>query len=379
MNILDLTEQDGLNLKRVAPTRGGEYKGPCPWCSGTDRFTAWPDLPNKNGVYHGGRYICRQCQRHGDALQYLVDRRGLSYPEACAALGVEAGERLNNYVKPAFEPREGRIPSEKWREKAGSFLSWAQSQLRGDPGALDYLRGRGLSDDSIKAAGLGWNPKEFFLDRESFGLEPELNDRGKPKKVWLPVGLTIPLWTDGKLSRIRFRRPNVEGGKYVYLTGSCTGPMTWGPDRDVFLVVEAELDGLLVHQEAGGLVGAVALGAANYRPDKTTHQVLKRAELVLIALDGDRAGQKESWGFWVETYQAKRCPPIRGKDPSEMHQNGVSIPAWIRAALGHYGHPAPFPKDWFNRFNETELERLAIMTIDGGLSDEEALKALTNP
>lgn len=36
----------------------------------------------------------------------------------------------------------------------------------------------------------------------------------------------------------------------------------------------------------------------------------------------------------------------------------------------------PFPQDWYKRFNDEELERLAIMTVDGGLSDEEAVKAL---
>jgi hypothetical protein len=35
----------------------------------------------------------------------------------------------------------------------------------------------------------------------------------------------------------------------------------------------------------------------------------------------------------------------------------------------------PFPSRWFKSFNETQLERLAIMTVDGGLTDDEALKA----
>lgn len=32
-----------------------------------------------------------------------------------------------------------------------------------------------------------------------------------------------------------------------------------------------------------------------------------------------------------------------------------------------------FPREWFNRYTVEELERLAIMTIDGGLMDEEAV------
>lgn len=36
----------------------------------------------------------------------------------------------------------------------------------------------------------------------------------------------------------------------------------------------------------------------------------------------------------------------------------------------------PFPADWLERFDETTLERLAIITVDGGLSDEKALKVM---
>lgn len=35
-----------------------------------------------------------------------------------------------------------------------------------------------------------------------------------------------------------------------------------------------------------------------------------------------------------------------------------------------------FPKPWLTRFDENTLERLAIMTVDGGLSDEEAVRRL---
>jgi hypothetical protein len=32
----------------------------------------------------------------------------------------------------------------------------------------------------------------------------------------------------------------------------------------------------------------------------------------------------------------------------------------------------PFPQKWLDKYTVEELERLAIMTVDGGLSDEEA-------
>jgi hypothetical protein len=39
------------------------------------------------------------------------------------------------------------------------------------------------------------------------------------------------------------------------------------------------------------------------------------------------------------------------------------------------GEVIPFPPDWLKRFDEEQLERMAIMTVDGGLSDAEAIEA----
>jgi len=40
--------------------------------------------------------------------------------------------------------------------------------------------------------------------------------------------------------------------------------------------------------------------------------------------------------------------------------------------LGKLRDEQLFPREWLNRYTVEELERLAIMTIDGGLTDEEA-------
>ena len=77
MSLVDLISAD-VTLRRAGSTGGGEYCGPCPWCGGTDRFRVWPEA---------GNYWCRQCNRKGDAIQYLRDCRGLSYPEAAKLVG----------------------------------------------------------------------------------------------------------------------------------------------------------------------------------------------------------------------------------------------------------------------------------------------------
>jgi len=43
------------------------------------------------------------------------------------------------------------------------------------------------------------------------------------------------------------------------------------------------------------------------------------------------------------------------------------------------GDVLDFPSEWLKRFDEKTLERLSIMTVDGGLSDEEAQMAIVEP
>ena len=87
MNILDLIEADGGTMKCMAMTYGGEYAGACPWCGGVDRFRVWPER---------GRYWCRNCGKHGDTIQYLRDKRGLTFQYACRFIGRDPSEAWTN-------------------------------------------------------------------------------------------------------------------------------------------------------------------------------------------------------------------------------------------------------------------------------------------
>ncbi len=69
---------------------GGEYCGPCPSYGGRDRFILWPE--HQSGA-KGGRFLCRGCGVQGDAVAFLREFRGLSYPEACEALRIEPSRR----------------------------------------------------------------------------------------------------------------------------------------------------------------------------------------------------------------------------------------------------------------------------------------------
>ena len=77
----------------------------------------------------------------------------------------------------------------------------------------------------------------------------------------------------------------------------------------------------------------------------------------------------------------KVLPEISPTSPSEIENTPETtekvvevIP--IKNTQNAMGTVIPFPSNWLKSFNETQLERLAIMTVDGGLTDDEALRAI---
>lgn len=225
-----------------------------------------------------------------------------------------------------------------WQTKARAFLEWSMAQLWSGAGheVKEWLKGRGISEDTAKANLLGHNPKNLWLDRKDWGLPEELKENGKRKKLWLPSGLVIAKLRDDRVLRIRIRRENSEDGpRYYILPGSIMESLVIPGGKKGTVVVESELDALLINQEAGDLATTIALGSAQMRPDLEAVEVLKNSECILVSLDADKAGAKESWGWWRKNFkQAERWPPVSGKDPGDMWKAGVSIREWVLEFFG---------------------------------------------
>jgi hypothetical protein len=144
----------------------------------------------------------------------------MGYAEACRAIGVAVQQNL---APPRFTPgpnrRDKLEPKSKaaseqgkdapaagqgtdralWREKATAFAAWAHARLLETPDMLQWLARRGLDETAARRYGLGWNPGErgqsgIVRSRASWGLPDQLKTDGKPKQLWLPKGLVIPIW-----------------------------------------------------------------------------------------------------------------------------------------------------------------------------------------
>ena len=328
MGLLDLLKEDNINPKYTSSTYGGEYASPCPMCGGKDRFRTWPNHPE------GENWWCRQCGKAGTAVHYLVHIRNMSYSDAYKSLGINPSYRARKHTKHRWEPQPPHDPpSDLWQQQAAAFLNWSQAILWDNHYVKVrewLLNERGLTQNMVKQAGLGWIPQDYYADRESWGLPESFNEQGKNTKLWLPAGLVIPCFHDNQLHRIRIRRhvPS-DGMKYYIVPGSSLNPMTLS-NGNLFILVESELDAILLHQEAWDLVTAIALGSSDTKPDRALCERLNKAGKILVSLDSDEAGAKSSWQFWMDHFpQATRWPVIKGKDPTEACLNGLNLRKWI--------------------------------------------------
>ncbi len=340
-NVLELLEKTGIEAKKMASTHGGEYHSACPGCGGENRFHVWPEQNEGNGSFW-----CRNCKAAGDSISFVMTFEGLSFPAACARLGRELetaprsgvvripskkNPRGRSYKAPAPRPDPGVL----WRKKAEDLVSWSHDCLMKAPDRLSWLEDRGILADTVEKYRLGWNPgkdgKDLFRPRESWGLATELKE-GRKKKLWLPIGLVIPMIDRGRVRRIRIRRPEGDPRYYV-LPGSQMGLMITRRDARAYMVVEAELDAMLVDQCAGDWLGVVGLGSASAKPDAELFGILRKARVVLVSTDRDKAGEN-AVKWWADHIKhSKRWPVGAGKDPGEAYQAGRDIRIWAVAGL----------------------------------------------
>ena len=329
MHLLDIIETP---MKKAGAKDGGEYHGPCPWCGGSDRFIVWPFQQDH------GTYRCRQCGKAGDAIQYLREQKDMTYKQACAYLGSDP-KQYDPHNVPAvrpvstFTPATAQEPDQKWATKAAAFVQHCHQALIDNPGKRQWLADRGISQAMAEKYQLGWNEKDYFRDRTSWGLPEEISDKtGKAKKLWLPAGLVIPWSIGGSTHRIRIRRDQGEP-RYFVVPGSGRSPLISRADAAAFVVVESELDAILLDGLAGDLVGAIAQGNSTARPDAATFAPLQAAAQILVALDTDDAGAQASRWWRDQFTTANRWPVVGGKDPGDAFKAGVDLRTWIMAGL----------------------------------------------
>ena len=160
--------------------QGREFAGLSPF---TNEKTPSFFVNDQKGFYH-----CFSSGKHGDAISFLMEVEGLSFPEAVESLAGMAGMELPKADPEAAARASARAEKAKvlvdWMELAQSYF---QRSLMGEAGreARAYLKERGLDGGAVRAFGLGFAPNRYD------GLKRELTREGAEVAELLEAGLLV--------------------------------------------------------------------------------------------------------------------------------------------------------------------------------------------
>jgi DNA primase len=291
--------------RRKSQPGRGDFWACCPFHSEkTPSFHA----DDRKGFYH-----CFGCKASGDVITFLVEKEGLSFPEAVERLAAEAGLAL-----PEARPQDAARAAERASlydvmELATKFF---ERQLTTPEGraAQTYLAGRGLDDGIIATFRIGFAPDNRHA------LKTHLAEAGVAPERMAEAGLVItgpdvPVPYDRFRNRIIF--PIRDGrGRVIAFGGRAMSPdvpakYLNSPDTSLFhkgsvlynidiargpahrhgtvVAVEGYMD--VIALARAGVHNAVApLGTA--LTDNQLALLWRLAAEPILCFDGDEAGRK---------------------------------------------------------------------------------------
>jgi DNA primase len=287
--------------RRVRLARSGrQWKGNCPFHGEkTPSFYVYDD-----------HYHCFGCGAHGDAITFVMQSEGAAFMEAVERLAAEAGLEVPKPTPEAAEAERRRHDLASVLEAAGADY---QRRLFLPEGrhALDYLLGRGLSDETIRRFGLGWSGEgrgalAAALARDGV-TEQQLVEAGLMRRDD-ETGRTFDLFFNRVMFPIRDRRGRVIsfGGRTL---GDGQPKYVNGPETPLFskrrslyaldlareavrggaplVVVEGYMDAIALY-EAGAGAAVAPLGTA--LTEEQLEELWRLAPAPVLCFDGDAAG-----------------------------------------------------------------------------------------
>jgi DNA primase len=259
----------------------------------TPSLTAWPD-----------GWHCFGCGEHGDAIAWLMKRRGVGFLEAVEALGADP-RPVRPQARRSTPLREP--PSTAWRRDALGAVEAFHQHLLGPEGerAREYLRRRGIADDDIRLWKLGYIP----ADRQALWGDVE---------VRLPRGIAIPALVGGVPWYVKIRRPAGDP-KYVHVKGGRSA--MFGYDhlqcKADLLLCEGEFDAILMRRLVGDALDVATFGSASESDIRLWLGVLIRYPRIWLGFDNDTAGERARQEWYGRTRRAHGLLVPVGKDWTE--------------------------------------------------------------
>lgn len=359
-----------IKLKRT----GSNYKAICPFHS--EKNPSFFVSPARQ-IWH-----CFGCGAGGGIFDFVMRIEGIEFGDALKILAQKAGVEL----KPK-SPEWQKLKTERQRlyeilELATKFF---EKQLEGKVGqkVVEYLKKRGISEESIKKWRIGWAPQSWD------SLIKLLVSKGYKKEEIEKAGLAIKSGTENYYDRFRGRiifpifdlnsqvvgfggrifgkkEKEAEVAKYINTPSTLLydkGKILYGLDKakleirrkDFCILVEGYTDVILAHQ--AGFENTVATSGTALGSYQLS--ILKRyTDNLYLAFDMDIAGDfatKRGIDLaQIQGFNIKVMVLPEGKDPADVissdHKKFESVILEARSILDFYFENA------FLKFDKTNLE-----------------------
>jgi DNA primase len=147
LDLVDIVSQT-VKLRKA----GKNYSGFCPFHANTHTpaFVIFPETQT---------WRCfGQCNTGGDLFGYVMKREGWDFGETLKYLADKAGVTLPSYTPISEKAEEVKKTIELLLQDAADYYRQQMLETPHGQEALEYLRKRGLNDETIKIWGLGYAP-----------------------------------------------------------------------------------------------------------------------------------------------------------------------------------------------------------------------------
>jgi DNA primase len=262
-----------------------------------------------------GFYYCFGCEAGGDTIKFVQEKEGLPFPDAVESLAERYGVEVEREQEDpqAEQRRRHRARLGEALQRAADFYEATLWGTEKAAKAREYLKGRGFSEDTLRAFGVGFAPSAWDSivaagQRAGFSLD-ELRAVGLVQKgqkggyydafrarITFPLrdvrGRTIGF---GARATTRDQKPkyknSAEGelfhkSRSLYGIDRARGAIARGGRA---VVVEGYTDVLALHQ--AGIEETVAVMGTAITADQLK-LLGGYAEEIVLALDADRAGRE---------------------------------------------------------------------------------------
>ena len=297
------TPMAALVGRKVKLARSGKsWKGCCPFHGEkTPSFY----------VYDDG-YHCFGCGAHGDAIGFVMQAEGAGFIEAVERLAGEAGLDVPKPSPAAAEAERERLDLNAVLDLAAASFARRLFEREGQA-ALAYLRGRGLTDETIRRFGLGWSGEgrgDLVGELGRAGVEPgrlaeagllQNRDDGAVRELFYNR-VMFPI-RDRRGRTISFGGRALGDAKPKYINGPETA--LYSKSRTLYaldfaregvrksshgaIVAEGYMDVIALHQ--AGFVGAVAPCGTALTAGQL-EELWRLADAPVLCFDGDAAGAR---------------------------------------------------------------------------------------